>query len=169
MKGGPHVLTGCQVFFSATWWKHTHTHRRRTLLMGRTDCNKVLLCYQAESSYLEVWEPWQLVTSPCFLPNPAYRSELSPSVTDSQFCPPSPLPFLSSAVAIMGDICGLSILLDCQQLGQGRNFSRSPWDPIRGPGSNANCTRAIAEGEGIGLSPVVLPHAHEICQTPPIS
>lgn len=43
--------------------------------------NIVSPCYQADSSYLEIWEPWQPVTSPYFLPNPAYRSEPSPPVT----------------------------------------------------------------------------------------
>lgn len=66
--------------------------------------------------------------------------------------------FKSPAVAIMGDSCALSIPQDCQQLGQGRNFSRSPRDQISGPGSKANCARVRAKGEGTGLSPVAQPH-----------
>lgn len=59
---------------------------------------------------------WQLhIPSPPSLPS---------SLPSSFFESPAP------AVAIMGDSCGLSILLDCQPLGQGRNFSRSPWDHL---------------------------------------
>lgn len=120
-----------EVLFRVTWW---NTEQNKVINNSSELQHGASLCYRADSSYFEVWEPWQLVTSPFLPPNPALLGRtfnLSDSSTSLPFLPPSNRPFITSVVAITGDSCGWSILLDCQQLGQGRNFFKlCPWDPL---------------------------------------
>lgn len=95
---------GCGVVFSL---EPDGTHREKNTII--TEGGSVLIscdppCSPTDTSYLDFWDSQS--HHPCSFPNPANSSDPS--------TPPPPSCLESPVVAIMGDSCGLSILLDCQ-------------------------------------------------------